>query len=628
LPNNYPYGYSLPPFAVPFWNGNFAPFSSPDPNSNNGTFAVQSPPPLAPHSSSNPLLPNTKSTKLSHSVRGTAALAKNNDTLCDALTVPSPFAGSYELLPTPIVVIKKPNESFGVTLQKESQSALVEPAWLVKHGLLPPDAVESLQGEKAVEPEATVSFVERKNLTKATDKAVPTENSIPPTIGEPVAALPESKETPRRRKPRRRRITFATMVIQDPTIQNQGNAMNSQSLQSGDIVIEINQQPIAGKTFPEACSFFRDCQTTDADGIICCPVRVARRKHLPLKPLPIDQVTSIKLAAESSPPQSIGPITESDLFVFDACLLNATMDAERVLGMVPSDAVLQSYVDAALALKGKSLGTLQSAWRGVAATVEQRMAQRAAQHWTEQWQAEPIEFRSTPRRILSDAQRSTLRMASRPAKGCRCGSMEHDYVHDSKCQLYSNLRLVDSSGSNALDPKTRDRLLAAKIPKDLNAVETAFKDRFVRIQNEKQAEKIEAAFVSKMEELQLAQGKAILAPSLTTMVLSAAVELQSEIVSNSPFRPESLVIVDEPSVDLKTSTNVTTGGNGEDSDEDDDVPLSALGKRPAAEMKSNTAKKNKPEIMISRGYLAKLLLLISDKWGHLYREPSDVEYAW
>jgi hypothetical protein len=155
--------------------------------------------------------------------------------------------------------------------------------------------------------------------------------------------------------------------------------------------------------------------------------------------------------------------------------------------------------------------------------------------------------------------------------------------------------------------------------KDLKAVESAYKNRIVRLKEATENEMKEARFVARMEEIQTKElKKAVFAPNLSSMLLSAIFELQRE---------------------FSVSTQEADHSDDEDEamdegDDDDDVPLVALGKRKSDETEDNQKgekqqkRVNREDPKISLEYLIRVLEYISKTWGHCYREPSHEEYAW
>ena len=48
---------------------------------------------------------------------------------------------------------------------------------------------------------------------------------------------------------------------------------------------------------------------------------------------------------------------------------------------------------------------------------------------------------------LTDARRSILREAARPIKGCKCGSLTHEFVNDTSCLLYRDVKQYRKANS-------------------------------------------------------------------------------------------------------------------------------------------------------------------------------------
>ena len=76
--------------------------------------------------------------------------------------------------------------------------------------------------------------------------------------------------------------------------------------------------------------------------------------------------------------------------------------------------------------------------------------------------------------------------------------------------------------------------------------------------------------------------------------------------------------------------------NGDESsdDEDDDIPLAALGNKrsneTAVEIEQNliTKKHRGHNAGLRPQFLARMIQFISAKWGHVFQEPSHPDYAW
>jgi len=79
----------------------------------------------------------------------------------------------------------------------------------------------------------------------------------------------------------------------------------------------------------------------------------------------------------------------------------------------------------------------------------------------------------------------------------------------------------------------------------------------------------------------------------------------------------------------KAETGADTREGDIEDDDDDDVLLVNLGKRNLPAAPSSHSKKAKSESTnIDLECLARILLYMSERWGHVYREPSNVDYAW
>ena len=410
--------------------------------------------------------------------------------------------------------------------------------------------------------------------------------------------------------PRRRRRFFVALQVQDASEQLQRRKpAQADNIQAGDLVLTIHGQSVAGLTFAQACQLFATEQRPPSDdGNRYCAVRVARLKKPKAVPTTMSRTVQ-------------GPLNPQEEYHLAECMVQAViMDPQRVLGTgsMSSWATLQTILPTS-----RTVESWQSAWRGMEDQMQRQTAARAMAYWKKQWQQDEAVRTGKTRELLTDAQRSQLRARPRPPKGCRCGGADHEYVNDPLCPLYSNVRRLVPDSAVVENNKHTPRLLESN-KGDLNVVEKAFKDRIVRIKAEKAAQKAEAEFVGQMEEILLHKcSKAIFAPSLTCIVLSAVAELDSDFKDRMPDAQKEEV--QEPVVDKEKDENQN---NDSDDSDDDDVPLAALGKRSKTDDQGLSSKKAKVEMAVAHDYLATLLRFVSDRWGHVYREPSHVDYAW
>jgi hypothetical protein len=201
--------------------------------------------------------------------------------------------------------------------------------------------------------------------------------------------------------------------------------------------------------------------------------------------------------------------------------------------------------------------------------------------------------------------------------------------------LYSNLwRLRDvKSDEEKLPAKDTTKSPKEKPARESGVVETAFKERVERLKAEESAQENEASFVGRMEDIQLTKCKqSIFAPGLTAIVLSSVVELEPGFRNWRPKEAQSPNTPEPPALGSEYKSAGTKGDVDEESDDDDDddIPLTSLGKRDSGKQVSSAARKKKARIepIVERAYIAKLLRFISDRWGHVFQEPSDEDYAW
>jgi hypothetical protein len=446
------------------------------------------------------------------------------------------------------------------------------------------------------------------------------------------SAFDHSKETgsaSQPRKKRRRRVNMGVMMVDDPSKQNSRHEgiMGCLLLQPGDIILSINGQQVAGRTFPEACGLFAACQAEDGRLEIRATLVVARRKEVRVVPKPDVVQKPVQVRKILPLPKTATDATASrdfsnlELAVLAKCVLDADANPQRLLGQstledhfCQATSVFHRATATDSVIAPRSFETIKDKWGQITRTMERTMVDQALEYWKSQWSLESESI------CLTDAHRSAIRNLPRPQRGCRCGSEDHSFVHDPKCFLYSDLRRLALPDYDPLVGTTKQSLAVSKF-KNLNAVETAFKARVVKLKTEKDSEEAEARFVAHMENIQVNNcKKAVFAPTLSAMILSTVFQLQDEFPE-----PED----DIKSFEIAKEMDIDSDDDS-DSDEEDDVPLVALGKRKmASSLEQEGTKKQKTDApRLSYTFLARLLSHISTTWGHVYREPSHEDYAW
>ena len=389
-------------------------------------------------------------------------------------------------------------------------------------------------------------------------------------------------------------------------------------------------------------SFVPLLPVVDADGncTLQCSLEIARRKPPPPRRQPF--VPNPKILTTTGTPQSslvpvLKPVTEKDIGRYVSCIMKAFHDPQRMLGARLTDSLLRSCMAASPMLCGCDFYGLKQKWDRHTQSAEASMSRLATEFWIKEWEKErnqcPIENLKV--KYLTDAKRANLRYSPRKTKGCRCGSKDHEYVDDPECPLYTDVRPLSSWEAKAPEVKAKAKKKSGEETRQLGTVEAGIKERFLKQQAETRALEQEASFVEEMEATQVQKlKKAIFAPSLTTMVLSAVFELQAneyEDYDGFPGDDEPLTApspnTDIIMLDKANPSSEAIDKDDDDDDDDEDIPLAALGKR-TAETDSSTKKKVKEIATFHPKFLTDMLRLISHRWGHLYREPDDAEYAW
>lgn len=539
---------------------------------------------------------------------------------------------------------------------------------------------ESLEAERSsidtlAEVQSTVTDVSQAVGTQATqaNSTFQASMSAEANVSSSVEVVPAKQ-----RRRRRRRVFFGVMTVVAAEQQNARIKTDDPShmLKPGDIILKLNGHDVGGLTFQQACGLFASCDTPASSSkgseshadTIRCSLTVARLKRKPIinwKPaLPTNINSSVGTLVKTSQPLNIplpkiplvvndvtnqvisGDFSNMEMLALAQGAIRCVFEPTRTLGYeIPLELEVKCFQLSALARR--DYPAIRSMRDHAARSIELSMKQAAISHWISQWRIEAENMGITDDlqvSYLSDAQRSALRELPRPAKGCRCGSMNHAHVNDSKCVLYRNLRYLSAS---QVEPEERKKESKLVMMSNLNAVETAFKDRIFKLKEETEREEEEARFVNEMEELQVVRSKvAVFAPTFTAMVLSSIAELSGEISAI-----EDIVCDTEADTvgERSKRTGPTTGSQAEgahvdeDDDVDDDLPLMALGRRSGPSSEEPEAKRIKTQdsdkssderetveemLPLDLSFLAKVLRHISHTWGHLYKEPSDADYAW
>jgi hypothetical protein len=533
---------------------------------------------------------------------------------------PSPFAKTHDILNDVLHVVKSDdaNSSYGVILKLDMRSVLMENSEILN----------------------------------------PATNNV---AANTVAAPQKTR--------RRKRFFFSVLMVSDPSVHNkrrlEATSADEKStsspspllLQTDDIIMEINGSSTANLTFHEACSLFKTCTTsTKIDGInqkmIVCPVQVARRRVAPPKPL----VLAVPALLQNRPLPSKGPLDKIETRELALGAFWVNWDPRRLLGQPPSSGLLgqitfHSLTSSTLLNNRGNSFDVEASWNGIRNQIETKMKRAASEYWNEKW-------KNVPGPHWTDAKLVALRTKPRPSSGgCRCGSKDHRYVNDPKCPLYRDLLSLVPEGGETKESELilseidvfaeRKRALSKSLhesEKDLNVVQKAFTERIIRIQTESEVDLVEAKFINRMEKVQLLRlEQAVAAPkSLTAIVLSTIFELESEFHDREKMGPllqlpqtPTVLIENKVTPATTQSTNINSVERDSD-DEDDDVPLAALGKRmpdsedslPDDSLHSEKRRRGNPSIVLNSLYLARMIQFLSYKWGHVYREPSNEEYLW
>ena len=546
----------------------------------------------------------------------------------------SPYTKSHDVYPTDIVLTKKTaGESFGVTLRWENKSALV--------------------------PRDTIVGNNKGDVTSVTSM---TANAVP-------------KKMPKQL------VSYGVMSVVD--VKKATFASCSAALHPGDVILSINGMTVGGMEFSDACravgTTSTECPTT---GVIRCVFKVARMKPSVLAGgKPYVGHTSMKqglvppVAAPALPMipfRAFGDKViagEFSLVEWNALVRGlSTLPHQLFSGMALLTVTTKEVLDAIQKsdeygknLQRRSRETLETKLAYESKRILLNMNEKSGKYWATTWAAEvqwdvENENNALFKVPLTDARRSNLRAASRPAKGCKCGSLSHTHVNDSKCPLYRDVKqYCEANSINISDGRNRDssKALSKKKNEAKSAIEKAYIDRFIKLRSEDAATREEAEFVLEMEKIQSSKmKKAVFAPpSLCTLVLSAVASVMDVVPEDSPAMDEKKSDGDEfkkedvrnDSSPMQDSSDSDSDSDDSDDSDDEDVPLHLLlqssAKRTATKQNNSPPSKrtkqqtedkqtvNKKAVP-SPYFLAQILKIISERHGHVYTEPSHAEFAW
>jgi hypothetical protein len=599
----------------------------------------------------------------------------------------SPFGDSYKVLEDKICMVKKAGESFGVTLRFESRSVLVPRDDEVNGSVVKSEVGGANLTVKAESVQSTTSpaSVPSVDVAGAASTSNPAsalnllKNGATPlsTAANSVPNTSHAASNQKPKKKRRRRVNYGVMVVTDASANfiPAPGGKHSQGLKYGDLILEINGRNVGGLTFTEACKAISTITVEDKTGIISCSLKVARMIQIkavatpqPISAIPLNSgsmndsaLVSRHVAMPSTSAMSLphtppipfivigdkvsGEFTASEwqTLVQSLTLIRRELSTGLALQPVSQKAVLVECLkrnEVRTILQQRSLETIEMKLSYEEKKINSEMKRLAENHWTLAWKSEvendaDNEHNALFQDPLTDAKRSLLRSLARPTTGCRCGSTTHEFVNDPKCVLYRDVNADDTTNHDTVDNIKE----ATKKSKARNAMEAAYIQRFVQLRAETEAAKLEAEFILNMEMKQSSEmGKAVFAPKLLcTMVLSAIASLTDEMPNDDHHMIDSSA-VDKNVGSGQVREEVAVAESSDEDSDDEDVPQTALAqvgsKREQVnvasaspkrlKLNSETQTKNNP----SPYFLAKLLKYISKTYGHLYQEPTHLEYAW
>ena len=441
---------------------------------------------------------------------------------------------------------------------------------------------------------------------------------------------------------RRQRIEYTVLQCIDPSLQN-ARSSGVQTLQPFDLILSINGVSVFGKTFQEAIQLFSKSRT--ASGRITATLTVARKNVVPKSMMP------------RTTPSYNHNLPWTPVETAALALQVLLMQQNHLLGQAMNVDFFSSFQKDYF--PHRSPQQLYQIWMEQQGRIQSMLQASASQFWSQQWKRleSPAMTMQQTTVVWSDQKRAQHRALPRPRTGCKCGQLDHRYVHDPKCVLYSNIR-------NQIPKEQMDEILReekddndsnkkVKLSKDekaqLSKLERHQYEKLLWEKEQRSQESIEARFVTLCQDYQVhTLHQAVYAPSsLQTIVLSALFELQGELqeitlkakakMEAKEAEAEAQAKAKEEAAKAKAEAEAAKTNEDDeddddsDSDDDDDVPLAVLGKRELeqAESAKNANKRSKPnESCWNLEFLCKLVQKISHTWGHVYQEPTHRDYQW
>ena len=545
------------------------------------------------------------------------------------LEPPSPWTKTHEYFKTKIVLKKARGGSFGFTVQYKTRTALV-------------------------------ARIDVKNEVRNDETCEST--------------------TVKKKKPRRKKKSFGVVQITktgEQIIYDETGDTNS-VVKVDDIILSINDIDIGGKEFSDVVNMFSSDSRIDKDEkSVICEIKVARIKLKRKTMLKKDKGIQGN-AKNNSEKQSLSSIPfvlhpnggsvvsgdfskeEMNVFIHGMQLANI-MQLVQEYNYIHEEIwdIVHSLPNNKLVLAKRSVSDLKKKWEFETKVLEQRSQNRAITFWKQSWidkgpkfhEMEAFQKDSKPQlnmKFMSDAKRSKLLALPRPLRGCKCGKLDHDRVNHPNCIIYRNLKQrygiqmeEDLAMMNNTTSKSQDQM-SNQNGKRCNAIQKIQNQRTKKIKLEYEADQKEALFVESMEKVILQKKQAIFAPTHLTIMVISAVSVLNACVEDSKIQKNETDImlnrVENKKERKQDAIDDEIIDDESDSDEDDDVLLVSLKSRETMKEKEDiktlmkifevyhdneTEGEKKHTVTISE-----ILLYLSQTWGHVFIEPSHLDYAW
>ena len=479
-------------------------------------------------------------------------------------------------------------------------------------------------------------------------------------------------ETQGTRKPRRKRTPFGVVLVTQIKQQEYSSEVEDDSrIKVDDIILSIQGVSVGEKEFSEACKLFAAPSIPIKDDKWkVCAIKVARPKQkssnrvkkekkeknntfpaLPKQitvPIVVNQDTNTIISGDFSIEETNALISGMQRAHATKLIRKSQFDYEDIWDVVKTLHICKNV------FTKRTNSDLMKKWNFETSLFDKITKENAKKYWEESWGLETAKDSNLGSNFecLTDSQRSQLRLSHRPPRGCKCGSLDHDRVNHPQCILYRNLKqqVIGEIGKKYFeeaisnqDPSTDAQKNSTKDTGKSELILQRIRDaKTKRMKLNHEADEKEAFYVEYMEKVQVKNGMAIFAPThLSIMVISAVTEL-SKLILQSKSDDQNMQDItpkkeaNSPKQKPLSIENIDDLSDSDSDNDDDDILLVSLKSKETKEQKEEIQKvldvvnASFKEVKTEKTTVTMLdvLMYISKTWGHVFEEPSHLEYSW